>query len=113
MSDTIFECIMRGDIEGLRRYIEEDRSAINRKDFVSLLNRFYLLNTLSLCYHLLYLIDKPQVGWTALHCAVYKGHLDCAQLLVQAGAVIDIQDNVRTLDVHTVYRHVSTHEMPY
>ena len=62
---------------------------------------------------MIYLIDDTQSGWTALHHAVDKGHLDCAQLLVQAGAVIDIQNNVSTLDVHTVYHHVNTHDISY
>ena len=62
---------------------------------------------------MIYLIDDTQYGWTALHRAINKGHLDCAKLLVQAGAVINIQTNVRALDVHTVYRHVNTHDISY
>jgi len=54
-----------------------------------------------------------QSGWTALHRAVMRGHFDCAQLLVQAGAVIDIQDNVSTLYVHNIYHHDNTHDLAY
>ena len=51
---------------------------------------------------MIYLIDDTQDGHSALHYAVSKGHYDCAQLLIQAGAVVDIKDNVITLYVHTV-----------
>ena len=62
---------------------------------------------------MIYLIDDTQDGDTALHCAVCRGHYDCAQLLVQAGAVVDIHNNVSTLYVHTVYHHDHTHDMSY
>jgi ankyrin repeat protein len=62
---------------------------------------------------MVYIIDDTQSGCTALHYAVAWGHLDCIQLLVQAGALIDILNDVRTLDVHTVYRHVITHDISY
>ena len=54
---------------------------------------------------MIYLIDDIQDGWTALHEAVWHGQCDSAQLLIQAGADIDIQTNVSTLYVHTVYHH--------
>ena len=60
---------------------------------------------------MIYLIDDIQWGDTALHCAVRKGHYDCAQLLIQSGAVVDIQNNVSTLYVHTVYHHDHTHHI--
>ena len=62
---------------------------------------------------MIYLIDDTQRGLTALHQAVDNGLSDCSQLLVQAGAVIDIQDSVTALDVHTVYCHVNTHDISY
>ena len=57
---------------------------------------------------MIYLFDDTQDGRTALHYAVMKGHYDCAQLLIQAGVVVDIQSNVSTLDDHTVYHHDHT-----
>ena len=62
---------------------------------------------------IIYLIDDTQGGDTALHWAVSNGHYDCAQLLIQAGAVVDIQTNVSTLYVHTVYNHYHTHNISY
>ena len=62
---------------------------------------------------MIYLIDDTQHGDTALHWAVKYGHYDCAQLLIQAGAVVDIQSNVSTLYVHTVYHHDHTHGISY
>ena len=62
---------------------------------------------------MIYLIDDTQGGYTALHCAVSRGHYDCAQLLIQAGADVDIQDNVSTLYVHTVYHCDQTHDISY
>ena len=62
---------------------------------------------------MIYYIYHTQFGLTALHYAVYNDRLHCAQLLLQAGAVIDIQTNVRTLDVLTVNRHVNTHDISY
>ena len=59
------------------------------------------------------LIDDTQDGWTALHWAVIYGHYECFQLLIQAGAVVDIQTNVSTLYVHTVYHHEHTHYISY
>jgi len=61
---------------------------------------------------MIYLIDDTQDGWTALHYAVSSGHYDCAQLLKQAGAVVDIKNTVSTLYVHTVY-HDHTHDISY
>jgi len=60
---------------------------------------------------MIYLIDKTQDGLTALHHAVRYGRLDCTQLLVQAAEVIDVQDNVRSFDIHTVYRYINTHDI--
>ena len=62
---------------------------------------------------MIYLIDDTQDGWTALHWAVIMSHYDCAQLLIQAGADVDIQSNVSTLYVHTVYHHDHTHDISY
>ena len=62
---------------------------------------------------IIYLIDDTQDGYTALHYAVINGHYDCAQLLIQSGADVDIQDNVSTLYVHTVYQHDHTHDITY
>ena len=48
---------------------------------------------------------------TALHIAISRGNLDIAQLLVQAGANIDLQANVSTylMFICASYRHVDTH----
>ena len=62
---------------------------------------------------MIYLIDDTQNGRTALHHAVSSGHYDCAQLLIQSGADVDIQNNVSTLYVHTVYHHDHTHDISY
>ena len=62
---------------------------------------------------MIYLIDDTQGGDTALHWAVINGHYDCAQLLIQSGADVDIQDYVSTLYVHTVYHHDHTHDISY
>ena len=59
------------------------------------------------------LIDDTQDGYTALHWAVISGRYDCAKLLIQSGAVVDIQDNVSTLYVHTVYHHDKSHDISY
>ena len=58
---------------------------------------------------MIYLIDDTQDGYTALHYAVRYGYYDCAQLLIQAGAVVNIQSNVNTLYDHIVYHHGHTH----
>ena len=62
---------------------------------------------------MIYLIDDTQDGWSALHYAVINDHCDCAQLLIQSGAVVDIKDNVSTLYVHSVYHHNHTHDISY
>ena len=62
---------------------------------------------------MIYLIDDTQYGFIALHCAVIYGRYDCAQLLIQSGAVVDIQNNVSTLYDHTVYHHGHTHDILY
>ena len=62
---------------------------------------------------MIYLIDDTQGGHNALHYAVIYGRYNCAQLLIQAGAVVDIKDNVSTLYVHTVYHHDHTHDISY
>jgi ankyrin repeat protein len=59
------------------------------------------------------LIDDTQNGRTALHWAVSIGHCDCAQLLIQSGVDVDIQDKVSTLYVHTVYHHDHTPDISY
>ena len=62
---------------------------------------------------IIYLFDDTQAGNTALNWAVSNGHYDCAQLLIQSGAAIDIQSNVSTLYVHTVYHHDHSHDIFY
>ena len=62
---------------------------------------------------MIYFIGDTQNGDTALHYAGINGHCDCAQLLIQAGADVDIQNNVSTLYVHTVYHHDHTHDISY
>ena len=62
---------------------------------------------------MIYLIDDTQDGGTALHSVVINGHLDCAQLLIQAGADVDIKNIVSTLYVHTIYNHNQIHDIPY
>ena len=62
---------------------------------------------------MIYLIDDTQDGDTALHLAVSSGRYDCAQLLIQAGADVDIKGYVSTLYVHTVYHHDHTHNISY
>ena len=57
---------------------------------------------------MIYLIDDTQGGRTALHFAVINGCYDCAQLLIQSGADVDIKDNVSTL-----YVHDHTHDISY
>ena len=47
--------------------------------------------------------DTQQGGGTALHFAVISDHCDCAQVLIQAGADIDMTDYVGAIDVQTVY----------
>ena len=56
----------------------------------------------------IYYIDNTQNGNTALYYAVSKGQCDCAQLLIQAGAVVNMKDSVSTLNVHTFYHHDHT-----
>ena len=62
---------------------------------------------------MIYLIDDTQDGDTALHWAVGHGHCDCAQLLIQAGADVHIQNIVSTLYDHNVYHHDHTHDISY
>ena len=62
---------------------------------------------------IIYLTDDTQDGRTALHYAVRKGRYDCAQLLIQSGADVDIKTNVSTLYVHTLYHHDHTHDISY
>ena len=62
---------------------------------------------------IIYHIGDTQDGWTTLHWAVINGRYDCAQLLIQAGADVDIQTNVSTLYVHTVLYHDHTHDISY
>ena len=62
---------------------------------------------------MIYLIGDTKDGDTALLSAVRFGYRDCAQLLIQAGVVVDIQNNVSTLYVHTVYHHDYTHDISY
>jgi len=59
------------------------------------------------------LIEDLQGGSTALHWAVSLGYYDCAQLLTQAGADVDIMSIVSTLYVHTLYHHNHTHDISY
>jgi len=62
---------------------------------------------------MIYPIDETQGGWTALHYAVSSCNYDCTHFLIQAGAVVDIQDIVSTLDVHTLYHHDHTPDISY
>ena len=62
---------------------------------------------------MIYLIDDTQDCCTALHYTVSSGRYDCAQLLIQSGAVVDIKDIVSTLYVHTVYHYDYTHDISY
>ena len=62
---------------------------------------------------MIYFTDYTQDGRTALNCAVSNCHYDCAQLLIQSGAVVDIKDSVSTLNVHTVYHHEHTRDISY
>ena len=62
---------------------------------------------------MIYLIDDTQWGWTAVHLAVRNGHYDCAQLLIQSGAVVYIKGYVSTLYVHTLYHHDHTHDISF
>jgi ankyrin repeat protein len=62
---------------------------------------------------MIYHIDDTQDGCTALHNAVINGYYDCAQLLIQSGADVDIQNNVSTLYDHTVYPYDHTHDTSY
>ena len=62
---------------------------------------------------LMIILLNTQNGDTALHYAVRNGHYDCAQLLIQAGADVNIQSNVSTLYVHTAYHHYHTHDISY
>ena len=63
--------------------------------------------------HMIYLIDDTQDGRTALHIAMMYGHYDCAQLHIQSGAVVNIQNNVSILYDNTVYHHDHTHDISY
>ena len=62
---------------------------------------------------MIYLIDVTQIGYTALHLAFINDHYDCAKLLIQAGADVDIKDRVSTLYIYTVYHHDHTHDISY
>ena len=62
---------------------------------------------------IIYHIGDTQDGWTTLHWAVIMSHYDFAQLLIQAGADVDIKGYVSTLYVHTVYHHDYTHDISY
>ena len=62
---------------------------------------------------MIFFIGVAQYGDTSLHWAVRYGHYDCAQLLIQAGAVVYIKGYVSTLYVHTLYHHDHTHDISY
>jgi ankyrin repeat protein len=62
---------------------------------------------------LIYLIDDTQFGHTSLHYTVSSGNYDSAQLLIQAGADVDIQSNVSTLYDHIVHHHDHTDHISY
>ncbi len=46
-------------------------------------------------YDMMYCMNIWQIQKTPLHSAAYMGKLDVVQLLVQSGANIEAQDNVR------------------
>jgi len=62
---------------------------------------------------MIYLIDDTQGGYTVLHWTVSNGHYDCAELLIQSGADVYIQDIVSTHDFRTVYHHDHSHDVYY
>ena len=62
---------------------------------------------------MIYPIDDAQDGNTSLRWAAMFGHYNSVQLLIQAGAVVDIKNNVSTLYVHTVYHYDYTHDISY
>ena len=62
---------------------------------------------------MIYPIGDTQDGFTALHLAFINDHCDCAQLLIQSGADIDIRNKVSTLYIHTVYHHDHAHDISY
>ena len=72
---------------------------VDIKSNVSTLDIHTIILNILMIYH----IDVTQDGRTALHCAVRAGHDDCAQLLIQSGADVDMKNRVSTLYVYTVY----------
>ena len=62
---------------------------------------------------IIYLIDDTKNGWTALHLAFINDHFDCAQLLIQTGADVDIKDYVSTQYINTVCHHDHFHDISY
>ena len=82
-------------------------------DIQNIVSILYFILHIIMIILVIYLIGDTQIGCTALHRAAINGHCDCTQLLIQAGAVVDIQTNVSTLYVHTVYHHDHTHDISY
>ena len=108
-STALHYAVMNGHYDCVQLLIQSGAD-VDIKDNVSTLYVhivYYHIHTHDISY------CDTQDGDTALHYAVSNGHNDCAQLLIQAGAVVDIQDNVSTLYVHTVYHHDHTHDIYY
>ena len=63
-------------------------------DIKSNVSHFMFILYIIMIILMIYLIDDTQNGWTALHWAVWKGHYDCAQLLIVSAADTNIRKNV-------------------
>ena len=50
----------------------------------------------------LYMLTLSQIGFAALHVACFGGHAEVAELLLQAGASVELETNVREVLVKIV-----------